>query len=36
MVNGFAESWVAALVTSGVFADGPTAELSAQWTAAQM
>jgi hypothetical protein len=36
MVNGFAESWVAALGTGGIFADGATAELSAQWTAAQM
>jgi hypothetical protein len=36
MVNGFAESWAAALGTGCVFADGPTAELSAQWTATQM
>jgi hypothetical protein len=36
MVNGFAESWAAALGTGCVFADGPTTELSAQWTATQM
>jgi hypothetical protein len=29
MVNGFAESWAAALGIGGIFVDGPTAEPSA-------